>query len=284
MKKFKASKKKIILCLTVIVVLVFVYLQNNALMVSEYIYQNDNLPDSFAGFRILQISDYHNKKGLFWEQNFWQEVSSLEPDIIVITGDLLDSGKKDAEQAVLVASGCAAIAPTYFITGNHEFWVEEELLAQLLQDLKEAGITVLDNRAVYLSAEGTEGEEGIALLGLSDRDLTNETLRELTEEIAAEHGAEECIQILLAHEPQYINRYAACNVDLVLSGHAHGGQFRLPGVGGFYAPDQGFWPEYTEGVHRVNDTTMVVSRGIGNSVFPLRLFNYPELVMVTLEQ
>lgn len=284
MKQMKFSKKKIVLIFAVVLILVFGYLQNNVLTVSKYVYQNENLPDSFADFRILQISDYHNKGGLFWEQNFWEVVVSLEPDMIVLTGDLLDSGKKDAEQAARIASECQVIAPTYFITGNHEFWVDEELLAQLLQELEDAGVTVLDNRAFYLAAEESHEAGGIALLGLSDRDLNNETLRELTEEIAAEHGKEEYIQILLAHEPQYINRYAACSVDLVLAGHAHGGQIRLPGVGGIYAPDQGFWPEYTEGMHRVNDTTMIVSRGIGNSVFPLRLFNYPELVLVTLQQ
>jgi len=284
LKQMKFGKKKIVLILAVVLILVFGYLQNNVLTVSKYVYQNENLPDSFADFRILQISDYHNKGGLFWEQNFWEVVVSLEPDLIVLTGDLLDSGKKDAEQAARIASECQGIAPTYFITGNHELWVDEELLAELMQELEDAGVTVLDNRAFYLAAEESDEAGGIALLGLSDRDLNNETLRELTEEIAAEHGEEEYIQILLAHEPQYINRYAACNVDLVLAGHAHGGQIRLPGAGGIYAPDQGFWPEYTEGMHRVNDTTMIVSRGIGNSVFPLRLFNYPELVLVTLQQ
>ena len=93
----------------------------------------------------------------------------------------------------------------------------------------------------------------------------------------------EAFTVVLAHEPQYIKQYACSNVDLVLSGHAHGGQFRIPFFGGIVAPDQGFFPKYSEGIHVEQDTTMVISRGLGNSIIPLRLFNYPEIVCVELK-
>jgi len=88
---------------------------------------------------------------------------------------------------------------------------------------------------------------------------------------------------LLAHEPQYLEHYAQANVDLVLSGHAHGGQFRIPFVGGVVAPDQGIFPEYTSGSHTSGETTMIISRGLGNSIIPVRIFNRPEIVVVDLK-
>ena len=116
------------------------------------------------------------------------------------------------------------------------------------------------------------------LLGIYDGRLQSNTLRTMTEE----NENPDVLTVLLAHEPQYLDEYARCGVDLVLTGHAHGGQFRLPWIGGVVAPDQGFFPTYTEGIFTQDNTTMIISRGLGNSVIPVRLFNDPEIVTVTL--
>ena len=155
-----------------------------------------------------------------------------------------------------------------------------------------AGVVILDDQVVEIS----RGDAKFRLVGLDDKSLADGTLEALLsdesirndqaeqkEETADNEDSEKKeFTVVLAHEPQYLARYASSGVDLVLSGHAHGGQFRLPFVGGIVAPDQGFFPEYTAGEYYMDGTEMIVSRGLGNSVIPVRLFNYPEIVCVEL--
>ncbi|MBQ8413217.1 MAG: metallophosphoesterase, partial [Lachnospiraceae bacterium] len=159
-------------------------------------------------------------------------------------------------------------------TGNHEYWISKAELEEMVLSLEEMGIICLEDECVSLK----QRDANINLIGLDDKSLADETLKNMMLDIGTED-----FNILLAHEPQYIDDYARNGVDLVLSGHAHGGQVRLPFVGGMYAPDQGFMPSYTEGEYTVGNTTMIVSRGIGNSVIPLRVFNLPEIVVIKLK-
>ncbi len=253
----------------------FLWFQNDYLTVSEYVYVNEDLPEEFAGFRMVQISDLHNKQYWYYPSYLTQKVEELRPDCIVLTGDLVDGNRTNTEAAVETASSMVQIAPTYYITGNHEFWLTDEERESLIKQLEAVGVVCLDNSHVFV----TRGEVSLSLLGLGDQNLTDGTLHRIMEE-------NECakITVLLAHEPQYLSVYAREGVDLVFSGHAHGGQFRLPLLGGLVAPDQGFFPEYTEGMHTEEGTFMVISRGIGNSVIPFRLFNLPEIVCVTFER
>ena len=165
-----------------------------------------------------------------------------------------------------------------------------------MNGLKNAGVICLADEAVKISREGSS----ITLVGLNDESLSGPTLKlvltKMDEAIGQrtpgmdgddrqERFDEEVtdFQILLAHEPQYLENYSEAGVDLVLTGHAHGGQFRFPIVGGgLVAPDQGFFPKYSEGVHEMGSTTMIISRGLGNSIIPVRLFNLPEIVCVEL--
>ena len=144
----------------------------------------------------------------------------------------------------------------------------------LLSGLRASGITILENECVNID----KGDSSFALVGLDDRNLSDNTLANILQDYKSE------FTVVLAHEPQYITNYSGEKVDLVMSGHAHGGQFRLPFIGGVVAPDQGFNPQYTEGEYKMKDTTMIVSRGLGNSIIPVRLFNYPEIVCVELKQ
>ena len=177
------------------------------------------------------------------------------------------------------------IAPCYYVTGNHEMRVPDAF-ATLLAGLEEAGVTVLRNQSLELEKDG----DTITLLGVDDPDFTymsyslgqdsvvDSTLKEITPEDESE------FTLLLSHRPELFDVYEDNNIDLVLSGHAHGGQFRLPFVGGLYAPHQGVLPEYDSGLYSDNGTNLIVSRGIGNSLFPLRLFNPPEVILVELSK
>ena len=243
---------------------------NTALQVNTWIIESEEIPSSFDGFRIAQVSDLHNA-------GFWEEVvaalAEAEPDIIVLTGDLIDSGKTDVEAALSFAEQAAAIAPCYAVTGNHEAW-SGDAWDVLRTGLLDAGVVLLENEKLFLDREG----ETVALLGLSDPAFGSDQaalLRELT--------AGEGYTILLSHRPERMMLYAEADVDLVFSGHAHGGQFRFPIVGGLVAPDQGLFPEYDAGRFRQGDTLMLVSRGIGNSIIPLRVNNRPELIVAELK-
>ena len=197
--------------------------------------------------------------------------------MIVITGDLIDSNRPDVEMGLLLVEEAVKIAPVYFVTGNHDNWLSDTNTFALFQGLKNLGVTVLSDEKVLLCAE-KEGEY-ISLIGIDDDTISyksklQETLENLTEQ-------EEAFVLLLAHQPQEMPVYSEYEVDLVLSGHAHGGQFRIPFIGGFVAPDQGFLPKYTKGLYEENGTKMIVNAGLGNSVVPQRLLNRPEVVKIT---
>lgn len=268
------KKKRWLQRIVILVMLIlFCWIQNKYLTVTYYTYETALLPENFEGFRIVQISDLHNANFGAGNKRLVSKVEALQPDMIVLTGDLVDSGHTNTEVALKFAVQCVELAPTYYITGNHENWLEVSEKEYLLTELEKLGVICLCDEAVEIS----QGNSTFTLIGLNDESLMGNTLRMVMEDTDTE-----TLQILLAHEPQYLDNYAANDVDLVLTGHAHGGQFRLPFMGGLVAPDQGFFPEYTEGVHVCGSTTMIISRGLGNSVIPLRVFNLPEIVCVDL--
>ena len=172
------------------------------------------------------------------------------------------------------AQKAARLAPCYFVTGNHEHRLEQEELKDFLSRLEQLGVTVLRNEAVTMGM----GASSFRLLGVDCQQGRTDTVEKLM--AGARPGQ---LQILLSHKPHYAENYARAGVDLVLCGHAHGGQFRLPVVGGLFAPGQGIVPKYTAGMYRLGEqTTMLVSRGLGNSSFPVRVGNPPQLCVVTL--
>lgn len=288
----KKCIKSAIVLLIVIALLLFCSYQNRHLETTYYTYKAEQLGADLEGYRIVQISDLHNAKFGKNNQKLVDRIRECEPDMIVLTGDLVDSNHTNVDRAVQFVDEIVKICPVYYVTGNHEYWLEKSEYDELMDGLVSAGVVILDNQVVEIS----RGDAKFRLVGLDDRSLADGTLEALLsdesirnnqaeqkEEIADnEDSGEKELTVVLAHEPQYLARYAGTGVDLVLSGHAHGGQFRLPFVGGIVAPDQGFLPEYTAGEYYMNGTEMIVSRGLGNSVIPVRLFNYPEIVCVDL--
>ena len=273
--------KSAIVLLIVIALLLFCNFQNKHLETTYYTYEADQLGVDLDGYRIVQISDLHNAKFGKNNQKLVDRIRECEPDIIVLTGDLVDSNHTNVDRAVQFVNEIVKICPVYYVTGNHEYWLEKSEYDELMDGLIGAGVVILDDQAVEIS----RGDAKFRLVGLDDKSLADGTLGTLlnnAQNVAHEDSEKNEFTVVLAHEPQYLARYAGTGVDLVLSGHAHGGQFRLPFVGGIVAPDQGFLPEYTAGEYYMNGTEMIVSRGLGNSVIPVRLFNYPEIVCVEL--
>ncbi|MBQ7004120.1 MAG: metallophosphoesterase [Oscillospiraceae bacterium] len=273
--KGKFHWKRLVTAACVILLLLFCLWQNTTLTVTHYTCTKSTLPEVFDGCRIVQISDLHNASFGRSNRRLVEKIKALSPDLIVITGDIADGNRTDVDTAVNFAEQAAAIAPVYYVTGNHELWLDAKDYDALLTGLGSAGVTVLADAAVTITRE----EDSIALLGLREESLGGTALQHLSKETA-----DVPFRMLLAHEPQYTAEYEASGVDLVFTGHAHGGQFRLPFVGGIYAPDQGFFPAYSEGMHALGKTDLIVSRGLGNSVIPVRLFNFPEIVCVELQK
>lgn len=286
MKRNNSKKGKVLfLCLGLIsAALVFWTIWGNtALMASEISIFSDRLPASFSGYRIAHVSDLHNAE--FGEDNatLLQILSDSKPDIIVITGDLIDAQHTDVEIALNFAQESVRIAPTYYVTGNHEAVCSE--YDTLKNGLEAAGMTVLEDEIVYLEREG----ETITLLGLADPDFTikgdlfGEVPAMVSTKLKDMLEQNTVYSVLLSHRPELFETYVTCGVDLVLSGHAHGGQFRLPFVGGMIAPDQGLFPKYDAGLYTGGNTNMIVSRGLGNSVIPIRFNNRPEIILIALQ-
>ena len=255
---------------------------NSALMVSMVNISSDRIASAFSNFRIAQVSDLHNAE--FGESNteLIELLSEHEPDIIVITGDLIDAGHTDIEIAFDFIKQAVQIAPVYFVTGNHE--ANFSHYDQFKTGLEASGVTVLEDEAIQL----VHNNEMITLIGLSDSDFTikgdmfNEAPAMVNTKLNSLIDDENSYTILLSHRPELFETYVCCGVDLVLCGHAHGGQFRLPFIGGLVAPNQGLFPKYDSGLYTDGKTNMVVSRGLGNSIIPFRFNNRPEVVLVEL--
>ena len=278
------NRKKRVLFVVVfvlVVLIVWTLWGNTALEVNEYEVVSDRIPQDFEGFRIAQVSDLHNAEFGEGNEKLIQLRSQTDPDVIVITGDLIDSRHTDIEIALDFARQAVKIAPVYYVSGNHEARVHE--YEDLKMGLAEAGVVILENQKVQITREG----ESITLMGIADPSFQEDYLFGDSESVARQaiedlQNESDGYTILLSHRPELFDLYVDTGMDLVFSGHAHGGQFRLPFVGGLVAPNQGFFPKYDAGQFNEENTTMIVSRGVGNSIIPIRFNNRPEIVLVTL--
>jgi len=283
-KKIFSSKKFIffsVFTVILIAVVIWIVIGNISVEVNKYRICSERVPKSFSGFRIAQISDLHNAEFGRDNKSLLQKLKDSDPDIIVITGDLIDSRNTRIDVALSFVKEALEIAPVYYVSGNHEARIDE--FHRLIDGLISAGVTFLDNEAVTIEVGG----EKIFLAGINDpaffenydTDFSQSMLKEFTDSIDFD---EECFSILLTHRPEGLDIYADRGFDLVFSGHVHGGQIRLPFVGGLFGPNQGFFPKYDSGVFTYGKTQMVVSRGLGNSLFPFRVNNMPEIVIADL--
>jgi len=243
---------------------------------THIVYKDKNVPREFNGFKILHLSDLHNKSFGKSQERIQEFIADAKPDIIAITGDIIDKRRGGSSAALKLASIAVRTAPVYYVPGNHE--KTTGYYEKLCSKLKSCGVFVVGNDSVQIERNGA----GITLMGIKDREFFKTDKDYVRRLSALARMNQKGFRLLLSHRPEMMDVYARIGLNLVLTGHAHGGQFRLPLIGGLYAPHQGVFPKYTSGLYKKNSTGMVVSRGLGNSGFPLRLFNRPELVIITL--
>ena len=270
------QKKRLLLFLAAAVLLLSLWIAwgNTALQLTTVTVSSAALPQDAAGLKIAHISDLHNAEFGKHNENLLALLVQAQPDLIAITGDLVDSRRTDLQTALDFAAAAVEIAPCFYVPGNHESRISA--YPQLRAGLEAAGVTVLENAAVSF--------ESLTLLGALDPAFFQDsrTDAQILEQALSRLNTDG-FTVLLSHRPELFSVYAASGVELSLSGHAHGGQVRLPLLGGVIAPHQGFFPTYDAGLYTDDDAAMVVSRGLGNSLFPFRVNNRPEVVLVQLQ-
>ena len=216
--------------------------------------------------KIVQVSDLHNQFFGINQSVLLKNIESCDPDIIVVTGDIVDSTHTSYNIAMDFVEGAVKIAPVYYVTGNHEDRLHGDKLDKFYSDMRDLGVIFLDDTYVDMGS--------YYLAGIADSSLESF-------DAYPAFGDEKPV-VMLAHEPDYVSLYQSLGADLVLTGHVHGGQIIIPGKGGLLSPDFTFFPELYEGMHSYGSMTLIVSRGLGNSVAPVRINNFPELVVINV--
>ncbi len=274
----------LIIIFVIILCIAWLILGTKTLTVTEYDLLDSNIPDAFDGYRIVQISDLHNAEFGKDNSRLITKIKEANPDIIVITGDYVDKRRPNADISVDLTRELVKIALCYYVTGNHEARLGETF-SYLEENLKELGVTVLRNNTSYITRNG----EKISISGVDDPAFADDSFFGLLSSSIMKQELQdietgEDYSILLSHHPEHFELYKKKGFNLVFSGHTHGGQFRIPFVGGVFAPDQGIFPKYDAGLFEEDGTSMIISRGIGNSIIPFRINNFPEIVVVNLHK
>lgn len=268
------------LAVLILALVLFLRWDNTSLQITFFHPAFTDLPEGFDGCRIVVLSDLHG--GSFGEGNadLFQAVTDQSPEYIFYLGDLEDKYRgPEPGFAETVAAGLAAIAPTYYVTGNHEWAIGD--VPELKERLSAQGVTVLSNSFVTLERNG----DTVVLAGIDDPNGYAD--QKPPETVAAEVYAAcgDPFWMLLAHRNDHFeHQYSLLGADLVFSGHGHGGIIRLPFTDGLLSTDRTLFPSYTAGLYEANGSTLFVTRGLGNSGPSFRLFNRPEVAVVTLHR
>ena len=281
MERRPRKKRKAVYVLLVLALMlaVCVYDSNTRLVTDEFLLGDETLPTELEGVRITQLSDLHAKRYGKGNGELIEAVRATDPDLICITGDLVDGEQAKQEPYVRELMGeLVRIAPVYYVSGNHEWaagWARE-----LFSILREYGVTVLRNEYVTYG----RGSDYIVIAGMDDPNglRDQKTPERVVEEIREDHPGKYIL--MLYHRDTELALWAGLGVNAVLCGHAHGGLVRLPFTDGLIAPGQGFFPTWTAGIYERDGTQMLVSRGLAGSHLVPRLFNNPEIVSVTLSR
>ena len=275
------KRKKLIalICIGLLIILAFAAFYNG-LVVRRYTVQTDEL-NVGESFRVLLIADLHSHIYGNDQNELISLIRKQEPDAILLAGDIADD-KEPFTGVVLLLEGIRDISPVYYVTGNHEFWLYD--IEQTKDTFRKYGVRVLENEYEHLQA----GNINIVFAGVEDPDIR--LFEDFSYDWADEMGNafmplwnESGFKILLAHRPEQIEEYKKYDFDLVVSGHSHGGQIRVPlFINGLYAPDQGWFPRYAGGLYKHGTLTHIVSRGTSNPLRIPRVFNPPELVVIDI--
>jgi len=288
----KPKKKFRLILYILLLILLFLYWENNSLQVTRYTLYYDSLPEEFDGFRIVQISDMHGKTFGYGNSGLAKKIRALKPDIVVATGDMMSSTVDDGKAFIDFLDHFNSECPVYMCLGNHEQIAAilddmDEIYKNFISEVKKRGVTLLDNEGTIIR----RGPEHISIKGLTlelyhysrrDLDPYDESLFLKTSYIEEKIGVREDFTILLAHNPAYFEEYAEWGADLTLAGHVHGGVIRIPFKGGLLSPEKVFFPKYDAGLFEENGKNMIVNRGLGYSQINFRLFNRPEITFIEL--
>lgn len=281
--KTKGKKHRGRGCLTALIILALIAAaaaflikdSRDDLEISRYEVKSQKLPESFDGFKIVQLSDLHGAEFGEDGMELVEKVKELEPDMIALTGDFVtDEG--DLAAVEKLAARLVKLCPVYFVSGNHEFG--SGLAVKVRNILERAGVKYLSNEYLTIS----RGEDGILLGGVEDPLAYADMLS--PDELAQKmnDAAPDAFKILLGHRNYWMTEYPELPVNLIFCGHAHGGLIRIPGVGGLIGTDRRLFPDFDAGEYNNGRYTLIVSRGLGNSVPIPRVFNRPEIVCVEL--
>ena len=246
----------------------YLYFDLHSIAVKRYTIAISKLPIEFQGFTILHLSDLHSKKYGDGQRYLIELINRQQFDAVAITGDLVDKSNPGMEPAIALVKGLQS-KPLFFVPGNHEWWTNYEIKSPL----KDHGVQILENGHFKYNI----GNSHIWIMGVDDPYLGRDQLN-----MALEGVSDSVPKVLLAHAPNIFSKAVEANVDLVLVGHTHGGQIRLPLVGAVVAPGQGLFPKFDYGHFTSGSTNMIINGGLGESVLPIRFYNRPEIVLVTL--
>lgn len=275
----------LVLWLIAVIIIIVINHYNRHLVISNYKINDPRWPATINGWRLVQLSDIHNQATEGPGNNkIINSVQKLQPDIITITGDLFDGDRTNIPNNLQLVKRLTSIAPVYVILGNHEFANDDYI--RLIQLVEEAGARVIRNELVTINDKNTP----IMIIGLDDpaawgwplsykaqTQLTAQTLNKIMTSPEFDSTAP---RLILAHRPELWSQYLLANPLIILSGHTHGGQIRLPLIGAIYVPNQPLLAQYDEGIFAIANSYLIISRGLGNSFINCRFNNYPEIITI----
>lgn len=274
----RRRKTAALLVLAALLAAGFLLWGNCSLQTTETALVSPALPPAFDGLRIVELADLHGRVFGRGSRRLLAAVRRAEPDLICIDGDLFDE-HTDLAMLPPLLRGLCAIAPVYYVTGNHEWRVPG--LRGILAQMRACGVTVLQDDWRVLR----RGEDALVLAGTDDPcgPAERKTPAELIADIRAEAG-EAAFLLLLTHRNDQLPQWSALGVQAVLAGHCHGGVVRLPFVGGLFGTDRRLFPAWDAGLYRQGETALYVSRGLGYTNVHFRLFNRPEVAVIVLRR
>ncbi|WP_096274491.1 metallophosphoesterase [Paucisalibacillus globulus] len=272
---FRRNKKRIMVYLAIIFIVFTAsktYIDTNIFRINKVQLDTDKIPLG-TEISIMQISDVHNK--VFGNQNekLIEAVNRNTADIIVLTGDLVDRKTSNYSNVFSLVEKLVEInRHIYFVTGNHEW--ENKYTEEILEGLSKRGVTILNNKNTQI----TIGTTTINLVGIDNQSTNHENIN-----LAFDGVSHEFYTVLLSHSPTVVEEYQDIQANLILSGHTHGGQVRVPLIGALIAPDQGFFPELDKGIFEISSKRyLYIDSGLGTSVLPIRFWNQSQISLVNV--
>lgn len=274
---------KIILVIFILIIVILVisnYISCNTIEISNYTINSAKLPNEFKNFKILQLSDMHNKYYGEKQNKLINKIEEVNPNIVVITGDMVNSRDTSYTNFFEVIENISNKYPIYYVLGNHEEDLSSENLSKIIKKLEENNVKVLNNEMQNI----TIGNNSINIYGLSKQLKVKDDIiqnKEVMDKLL-NNIDKQSFNILLIHNPLYFKEYEKYDIDLILSGHVHGGIIRLPVLGAMLSPNVSFFPEYNKGEYVINNSKLIVSAGIGIGRMPIRIFNNLDIPVITL--